>query len=260
VPILFSGILQGKKTMAISIIVPVLDEALRLRQILSQLRSSSLSSEIIVVDGGSKDASLEIARELADRVLESSRRRAVQMNAGAQVARNDILWFVHADSTVAPTLPAAIEKALANQRVVGGCFRLRLDSPGIIYRIRDTIGDLLVGVSGIALGDRGIFCRRETFLAVGGYPEISILEDAEFYRSLKRHGRLVRLNETIGSSARRYEALGAAPTMLFYSFVMLLYAMRVPMRFLETLVRAYMTSRASCRLRYSSDSSTRSSS
>ena len=230
--------------MAISIIVPVLDEAPRLGQMLRHLRSCTPSSEIIVVDGGSRDASLEIARELADHVLESPRGRAVQMNAGARVAEQDILWFVHADSIITPSLSPAIEKALANPKFVGGCFRLRLDSPRTIYRIRDAIGNLLVGITGIALGDRGIFCRRETFLAIGGYPEIPILEDAELYRGLKRYGRMILLDETIGSSVRRYETLGATPTMLFYAFVMLLYTARVPMRFLERMVRAYVARRA----------------
>lgn len=230
--------------MAISIIVPCLNEEQNLRKLLGQLRASDPLSEIIVVDGGSTDASVAIARELAESVLLSERGRAVQMNTGAKYARCDILWFVHADSTITPELVPAIETALAGPNVVGGCFRLRLDSPRIIYRLRDAIGNWLVDITGIALGDRGFFCRKETFFAIGGYPEISILEDAQFYHKMKQRGRMVQLDETIGSSTRRYEALGAAPTMLFYTLIMLLYISSVPIRILERMVRAYMARRA----------------
>ena len=229
--------------MAISIIVPVLDEAPNLRNVLCQLRASSPSSEIIVVDGGSEDSGVEIANELADTVLASDRGRAIQMNAGVAAAHGDILWFVHADSTIAPSSAPAIESALADPKIVGGCFRLRLDSPKAIYRIRDAIGNFLVGMTNIALGDRGFFCRREAFSTIGGYPEIAILEDAEFYRRLKRCGTVVQLRETIGSSVRRYEALGPAPTMLFYALIMSLYAGGVPIRILERMVRRYVRRR-----------------
>jgi hypothetical protein len=101
----------------------------------------------------------------------------------------------------------------------------------------------LVDLTGIALGDRGFFCRRDIFLALGGYPEIPILEDAEFYRKLRQFGRVVQLRETIGSSVRRYEALGAVPTMLFYSLIMVLYVARVPIPILERIVRRFVTRR-----------------
>jgi rSAM/selenodomain-associated transferase 2 len=230
--------------MAISIIVPALNEAANLRALLPQLRASSPGAQILVVDGGSSDGSQAIALELADSVLQSERGRAVQMNVGGKAARGDVLWFLHADSTVSPLLAAAIENAMADPEIVGGCFRLRLESPKLIYRLRDAIGNMLVDLTGIALGDRGFFCRREVFLALGGYPDIQILEDAEFYRKLKQRGRVMQLRQTIGSSVRRYEALGPFPTMLFYSFIMLLYVAGIPIHMLERMVRGYMTRRS----------------
>src|SRR5437868_1975575 len=149
--------------MAISIIVPVLNEAANLRAVLAQLRAASPDAQIIVVDGGSTDGGVEIARELADAVLLSDRGRAVQMNIGGKAARGDILWFVHADSIVGPSSAAAINSALLDSTNVGGCFRLRLASPKLIYRLRDTVGNFLVDITGIALGDRGFFCRRDIF-------------------------------------------------------------------------------------------------
>src|SRR5438874_2828184 len=104
--------------MAISIIVPILNEAANLRGVLAQLRACSADGEMIVVDGGSSDGGAEIARQLGHYVLESEAGRAVQMNVGAKAARRDILWFVHADSTVSAYLPGAIETALLDQNVV----------------------------------------------------------------------------------------------------------------------------------------------
>ena len=229
--------------MRLSLIVPVLNESRILRQFLQHCRQCGSGSEIIVVDGKSDDASAEIARDFADRVIEASRGRAGQMNAGANLASGDAFWFVHADSRIAMGSLPAIARALADPKVVGGCFRLRVESPRWTYRIRDAVGNLLVDLTGIALGDRGFFCRRDIFFRIGGYPEISILEDAEFYRALKRQGRVVQLHEVISTSPRRYEALGPNITMLFYALIMLLYAARVPIRVLERPVRAYMSRR-----------------
>ncbi len=229
--------------MRISVIVPVLNEEKLLRPFLRHLREFAPTCEIIVVDGASGDASFEIARELSDRALQSSRGRAVQMNAGARAAVGDVFWFVHADSAITRAAVQEIEKILLDSKTVGGCFRLRIDSPRWSYRVRDVIGNLLVDLTGVALGDRGFFCRRETFVEVGGYPEISILEDAEFYRRLKLRGRVVQLHETIGTSPRRYDALGRVTTMLFYALIMSLYVARVPIRVLEKLVRRYMRRR-----------------
>lgn len=235
----------------VSIIVPVLNEAAIIRDFLERMRADAPEAEIIIVDGGSTDGSFEIANKIADRAVQSSRGRAVQMNAGATSASGDVFWFVHADSAIAQSSLASIEKILIDSKVVGGCFRLRIDSLRWIYRIRDALGNLLVDLTGIALGDRGFFCRRETFLEVGGYPEISILEDAEFYRKLRSRGRLVQLHETIQTSPRRYEKLGPATTMLFYALVMLLYLARVPIPALERMVCAYMKRRATAEGRQS---------
>jgi rSAM/selenodomain-associated transferase 2 len=227
----------------ISIIVPVLNEAPILRDFLARIRALAPSGEIIVVDGGSKDESLALARDLADQSVPSSPGRATQMNTGAALARGDVLWFVHADSVIAPDSMRAIEEVLSSRNVVGGCFRLRIDSPRWVYRVRDGIGNLLVGLFGFALGDRGIFCRREFFAKIGGYPEVAFLEDAAFYRKLKKEGRVVQLKARIRTSARRYEELGPVLTMFFYALIMLLYVMRIPLPILERIVRSYMKKR-----------------
>jgi rSAM/selenodomain-associated transferase 2 len=227
----------------VSIIVPVLNEAPILRNLLGRTRALAPDSEIIVVDGGSTDGSLALGRDLADQSVLSAPGRGRQMNAGAALARGDILWFVHADSVVAPESIRAIEEAVSSQKVVGGCFRLRIDSPRWVYRVRDGIGNFLVGISGPTFGDRGFFCRREIFFKIGGYPEIALLEDAEFYRKLRSEGQVVQVRARIRTSARRYEELGPVLTMFFYSLIMILYLARVPLPALDQMVRAYINRR-----------------
>jgi uncharacterized protein len=228
----------------VSIIVPVLNEAAIIREFLAHLNVAAPGAEIIVVDGGSEDGTFELCRNLADHVIESVPGRARQMNAGAQIARGKILWFLHADSRVAENSLAAIADALSNPSVVGGCFRLQIVPTRWIYRTRDAVGDLCVSLFHIALGDRGLFCRREIFVAVGGYPNQSLLEDADFYRKLRALGRVRQISTKIQTSARRYEALGPLRTSLFYLLIMTLYLMHIPMSILERMVAWFASRKA----------------
>jgi rSAM/selenodomain-associated transferase 2 len=223
----------------VSIIVPVLNEAPIIAGFLRHLRQVAPQAEIIVVDGGSTDATADICHHIADCVMTAPRGRAKQMNAGARIATGDVFWFVHADSRIAAGSSKAIEAALLDPRVVGGCFRLEIMPARWVYRVRDAIGNICVEARGVALGDRGIFCRRDVFQSTGGYPETRLLEDAGFYRKLKRCGQVRQLREKIQTSARRYEALGPCRTVCFYGFIMTLYAMRVSLPILEKMVRAY---------------------
>ena len=222
--------------VCVSIIVPVLNEAAIIREFLEHLRAAAPGAEIIVVDGGSEDGTFELCRSLADHIIESVPGRARQMNAGAQIARGEILWFLHADSHIAENSLAAIEIALSDPSVVGGCFRLQIVPTRWIYRIRDAVGDLCVNLFHIALGDRGLFCGKEKFVAIGGYPNQPLLEDADFYRKLRALGRVRQIPIKIQTSARRYEALGPLRTSLFYLLIMTLYLMHIPMSILERMV------------------------
>lgn len=221
----------------ISIIVPVLNEAAIIRGFLQHLRTTAPDAEIIVVDGGSNDGTVELCRGLADHIGESARGRARQMNAGAQVAHGKILWFLHADSRIAVNSLKAIEDMLADPQVVGGCFRLQIVPARWIYHVRDATGDLCVNLFRIALGDRGLFCRREHFFAISGYPDQPLLEDADLYCKLRAVGRVRQVPIRIQTSARRYEALGPTRTILFYLLIMALYLARTKMSILEKMIR-----------------------
>ena len=222
--------------MSVSIIVPVLNEAAIIRGFLEHVHAAAPGAEIIVVDGGSSDETLALARDLADDAINGPRGRAQQMNAGALRARGEILWFLHVDSRISAGSIAAIEDALSDASVVGGCFRLEIVPPRWIYRVRDAFGNCCVDVFRIALGDRGLFCRKGIFFVVGGYPHQPLLEDAGFYRKLRKLGRVRQLLLRIQTSARRYEALGPIRTSLFYLLIMTLYLARVKLPILARMV------------------------
>jgi rSAM/selenodomain-associated transferase 2 len=221
----------------VSIIIPVLDEAPLIGLFLAHLRARAPRAELIVVDGGSRDGTRSIAGPFADVLVSAPRGRASQMNAGAAVARGDVLWFLHADSILPHYAVRDIETALNDPRTAGGCFRLRLPERKIIYRISDSVGNLGVQIFGFALGDHGIFCRRSSFEKSGGYPDVPILEDAELYRGLGRLGRMRQLRAKIISSPRSYQKWGPYRTTGIYFCILVLYVLGVPIRFLHPLYR-----------------------
>jgi rSAM/selenodomain-associated transferase 2 len=199
--------------MTLSVVVPVVDEERTIKAALAAARQPGVL-ELIVVDGGSRDRTVAAARPLADLVVEAPRGRACQMNAGAALARGDVLLFLHADTRLPPGYPAAVADALADPRVVGGRFDVRLDAPGLVYR---TIGRLISArsrLTGIATGDQAIFVRRDAFARAGAYPTLPLMEDIALCRALRRLGRMVALRETVVTSARRWQRRGVVCTVL----------------------------------------------
>jgi rSAM/selenodomain-associated transferase 2 len=219
----------------VSVIVPVLNEARLLGDFLRHVRALGSDLEIIVVDGRSGDASVPIAESLADRVIVAPRGRASQMNAGAQIARGRVFWFLHADLKVPPDSVERISAALADPRTVGGYFRLRYLRREWIYRVSDSLGNVGVGLFGFALGDHGIFCRREAFPGAGGYPDVPILEDAALCRRLQRMGRMLQVRERIVSDPRTFEKCGRYRTTAVYFLILALYVCGVPIRWLNRI-------------------------
>src|SRR4051812_38021286 len=227
------------RALSISIIVPVLNEAGLIRDFLERVRTLDSAPELIVVDGGSSDETVAIARSLADRLIMAPRGRASQMNAGAAIARGEVLWFLHADLRPPANSLAQIQTALADPGVSGGCFSLRYPRREWIYRVGDSLGNLGVKVFGFALGDHGIFCRRAAFDRTGGYPLVPILEDAELYRRLAEVGRMTQLREEIVSDPRTFESCGRYRTTAVYFLILLLYVAGVPVSALNRIYRRF---------------------
>jgi len=202
--------MSGRK---LSIIIPVFDEAAGIEAALttlSQYRGRGI--EVIVVDGGSRDGTPALARPLADRVLIAPRGRAAQMNSGSAVARSDVLLFLHADTQLPDNADLLIEHCLARSGHVWGRFDVQFDRGGLLTVIAFMM-NLRSRLTGIATGDQALFVTRAAFDAVGGFPEIPLMEDVALSTHLKRIGRPLRLRARVTTSARRWRKHGALRTM-----------------------------------------------
>jgi rSAM/selenodomain-associated transferase 2 len=225
--------------MRLSVIVPTLDEEATIASTLAHARRPG-DVELVVVDGGSRDETVNVARPLADRVLDAPRGRAAQMNAGAAAARGAVLLFLHADTRLPDDYPALVAEALAPADVVGGRFDIRLDAPGLAYRVIERLIGLRSRLTGVATGDQAIFVRRDAFVRVGGYPAIPLMEDIALCRALKRAGRMAALRDVVVTSARRWQRDGLVRTVaLMWTLRLAYYAGVSPAR----LARAYRAAR-----------------
>lgn len=208
----------------ISVIVPVLNEAARLSAFLRELQRVLPGAEIVVVDGGSTDGSGAAAAGVPGvRALRARRGRARQMNAGAAAARADTFLFLHADTRLPAEAAAALREALADPAVVGGRFDVRLDNPRLPFRAIETLMNWRSRLTGIGTGDQALFVRATTFRALGGFPDIPLMEDVEFSRRLKRVGRLARLRARVVTAARKWERDGLWRTILLMWSLRFLY-------------------------------------
>ena len=199
--------------MKLSIIIPVLNEAEGIGACLGSLQElRRRGHEVIVVDGGSADATPAVAAPGCDKLINSARGRARQMNAGAAVATGDIVVFLHADTLI----PFDLEKAL--NRIEGdnawGCFSVRLSGAHPLLRLIGFFINLRSRWTGIISGDQTLFVLGTLFNHAGGYPDIPLMEDIAFSKTLKRYRAPVCLGDTVISSSRRWERYGIVKTML----------------------------------------------
>ncbi|MGI9113583.1 MAG: glycosyl transferase [Chthoniobacterales bacterium] len=220
---------------SLSIIIPVLNEGAGIRSFLEKLRARAPGAEIIVVDGGSSDATRETAEPFCDRVISSARGRASQMNTGAGVARGNVLWFLHADVEAPARCASYIEHALKDGRAVGGYFRIRLPRRQVVYRLTDGFAHYAGKLLRIRCGDHGLFCRRSVFERTGGFRDVPLMEDVEFFRALLRCGRTPAVPARLIVSPRRYEAVGPLRLTFAYGLIATLYVFRAPWSMLARL-------------------------
>jgi rSAM/selenodomain-associated transferase 2 len=192
--------------VSVSIIIPTLNEEGCLAGTLRELRRQK-PREIIVADGGSTDATRAAAAE-ADRFVPAPRGRGLQMNAGAAGACGDILLFLHADCTLEDGALAEAERCLGRRDVVAGCFTMRVQARGPLYRWIDAFAGARVRLGGLIFGDQGLYLRREMFERLGGFPPLRLMEDVFLSRRLSRHGRLVVAARRIFVSPRRWQRAG----------------------------------------------------
>ena len=191
----------------ISVIIPALNEASHLDGILSALQGAR-NTETIVVDGGSCDGTDSRALDRGALLVRSEAGRAPQMNAGAQAATGEILLFLHADTRLPGRFDEQVREILARPIVAAGAFRLRIDGNRRAFRFIEWMVNLRSRWLQMPYGDQAIFLRSDMFHRLGGFPELPIMEDFEFIRRLRRHGKIAIAPATVTTSARRWEMLG----------------------------------------------------
>lgn len=194
------------------------------------------------MDGGSEDGTAEAARPLADRVLEAPRGRARQMNAGAAVARGEVLLFLHADTALPDGAARLLALGLAATGRAWGRFDVTIAGSHPLLAAVSALMNLRSRWSGIATGDQAIFVRREAFAAVGGFPDIPVMEDVEISRRLKARSRPLCVRSHAITSGRRWERDGVLRTIFLMWKLRFAYAMGVAP---ERLARRYGVERTS---------------
>ena len=192
---------------SICVIIPTLNEAAHIADRLTELRDIR-GVEVIVVDGGSADETLDLARAAGARVYSSPPGRARQMNFGATMARSPILLFLHADTRLPQDFAESVRWTLALEGVVAGAFKLRIEAANLGLRLIERLANLRSRRLQMPYGDQALFLTAETFRQSGGFPEIPLMEDFNFVRRLKRRGRIAIVPSPALTSARRWAKRG----------------------------------------------------
>ena len=210
--------------MFFSIIMPVLNEEAVLEHQLGHLvrQISHYDCELLIVDGGSTDRTIEIAQDFG-KVISSRRGRAAQMNSGADIAKGEVLLFLHADTLLPDDAFRAIEHALKAQEVVGGAFRMCFNCDQWPYQLVAFTTNLRSRIHKIFTGDQAYFVRSISFKAIGGFPDQPLMEDLEIITRLRKIGKVVLLPQYVTTSARRHEKIGLIRSVLFMWYLRTLY-------------------------------------
>ena len=193
--------------MKISVIIPALNEDAVISQAIASAWSAG-ADEVIVVDGGSDDQTVAVARQHNSQVVPSLKGRARQQNAGAAVATGDILVFLHADNRLHKSVGPQIRQALRDTSAFVGAFCQQIDASGVAYRLLEWGNTWRVRLLGLPYGDQAIFIRREDFHRIGGFQEVKLMEDLLLMQQLRRIGWPLLLPGPTFISPRRWQQHG----------------------------------------------------
>lgn len=220
----------------VSVVIPTFDEAGELPRALDHIAALPGEWEAILADGGSRDATVEIARSREVAVVRRGPNRAAQLNAAAAEVRGDVLLFLHADSRLPSDSHASIAAALQDPVVAGGNFALRFDGDDRFASVL-TAAYALQRRFGFYYGDSSIWVRRTVFEQLGGFRELPIMDDYDFVRRLERLHRTRCLPGPARTSPRRWRALGIPRTLATWWAIRLLFVAGVPPERLAGLYR-----------------------
>ncbi len=228
----------------LSIIIPTFNEALHIGETLDALTRTlsdknndvPVETEIILVDGGSYDSTVELASDFNCKVFVSNSGRGRQMNAGAAMASGQTLLFLHADTRLPKRFPALIQSALIDQANVAGAFSLALDGRKTSLRVIETMANLRSSWLKQPYGDQALFFRATDFFRLRGFRNLPLMEDYELIQRAKRIGKIVCLSKQVTTSSRRWERHGVIRTTLKNQLCIIAYHLGVP---IEQIAKFY---------------------
>ena len=228
--------LRGMPTNTISVIIPCLNEEKHIHKLLDFLRNNRGRSQVIVVDGGSSDATIPLVSNypFVETIETNVANRAHQMNAGATIATGETLLFLHADTLPPRDFEQLILEAMQSGGNVGGAFYLRFDHKHWMFSMMTFLTRL--NIPWITVGDHGLFFRKEVFESLGGFPDIPLLEDLELQLKARRQGKMVRIQAPVLTSARRFLNNGVLSQTLKDARILLSYFLGTPP---ENLAKLY---------------------
>ena len=219
----------------ISVVIPTLNEAANINETV-RLAQNARNVEVVVVDGGSRDDTTEIAGRLGALVLAAEASRARQMNVGAAAATGDILLFLHADTRLPEGYDVQVRGTLSRPGAAAGAFALGIDSPLPSLRIMEYVANWRSRFLQKPYGDQALFLAVETFRTIGGYPDLPIMEDFELVRRLKKKGRIIILPASVTTSARRWLHVGVWKTWIVNQLAITAYLLGITP---DTIARFY---------------------
>lgn len=215
----------------LSIIIPALNEARALPATLRSVLNQDGRYELILVDGGSTDATLDIARETPSlQVIRTGPGRAAQMNAGARVATGEILLFLHADTQLPPGAIQQLNSLESDPAFSSGGFRHQFSGPQLPLRFVSWLHNLRCRLTHVFYGDQAMVVRRSLFHELGGFPEEPILEDILLSEKLRDHAEPRIIDMTVVTDSRKFEQMGPWRSLLRCLLILGCYELRLPIR------------------------------
>lgn len=211
----------------ISVIIPTYNEAKDIGRCIECILDIAPDIELIVVDGGSLDETVNITRRYSVKTIQDIKNRAIQMNKGAERSRKDILLFLHADCLLEDNALSEIIKSIRDG-YIGGCLSQEIDSSKIIYRFIEFSGNIRARMFKIFYGDQAIFVRKDIFFEIGGFDEVELFDDIIFSKKLRGKGKTVVLKQKVYTSPRRWERQGIIKTTIINWMISIGFFLKIP--------------------------------